>query len=77
MRDSYITLLKEGQSNFIEKRSEFIGYARPVDRQEECLSYIEEIKSKHKTARHIVYAYIIKEEGQILSRFTDDGRSSF
>lgn len=67
----YITLQKESSDFFIEKKSRFIGYARPVSSEEDALAFIAEIKKKHYDATHNVYAYIIRENG--LMRFSDDG----
>ncbi|MGI6528981.1 MAG: IMPACT family protein [Clostridia bacterium] len=73
MSRSYITLSKEGSGTYVEKRSEFIGYAKPVSTEQECIDYIEKIKGMNKGARHNVYAYIVNEDGQVVSRYSDDG----
>ncbi len=66
----YKTILTEAEDAFIEKRSKFIGYAKPVKTEEEALEFIAEKKSKHWDASHNVYAYIIR--GGIM-RYSDDG----
>lgn len=53
------------------KKSRFIGYAKAVKTQEEAVSFINEIKSKHWDATHNVYAYVLRD-GQI-RRYSDDG----
>jgi len=67
----YITVNKYGFDEFTEKRSRFIGYCKPVKTQEEAVSFINEIKSKHWDAKHNVYAYILSD-GQTM-RYSDDG----
>ena len=68
--DGYLTLLHGGEGTFEEKRSTFIGYALPVQSEEEALAFIRKIKSKHYDARHNVYAYLL---GQSVARYSDDG----
>ena len=71
MKDGYTTLKDIGEASFTEKKSEFIGSAMPVQTEEEALEFIAEIKKKHSTARHNVYAYVVRENNII--RFTEDG----
>ncbi len=68
--EEYITLLGEASATFIEKRSEFIGYASPVKTEEEAVGFIERIRRKHGDARHNVYAYLLKNG---CARYSDDG----
>lgn len=67
----YRTLKAESCDEFIEKRSRFIGYARPVKTEEEALEFIKQMKARHWDAAHNVYAYSLRQ-GQI-RRFSDDG----
>ena len=67
----YITLEMEASASFIEKKSEFIGYACPCKTEQEALDFIAKIRKKHADAKHNVYAYQIKENN--IARFTDDG----
>ena len=71
MSTSYKTVQQEASDEFVEKRSRFIGYCKPVTTEEEALEFINRIKSKHWDARHNVYAYSLRE-GQI-KRYSDDG----
>lgn len=72
MRDNYRTVYNYGQDEIIIKKSRFIGYAKPIDSEEDALKFIEEIKSKHRDATHNVYAYLVGENSNI-QRFSDDG----
>ncbi len=67
----YRTILNEASDEFIERKSRFIGYIKPVTTQEEAVSFINSIKSKHWDATHNVYAYVLRE-GQV-RRYSDDG----
>ncbi|PRR83877.1 YigZ family protein [Clostridium vincentii] len=69
---SYITVRNFGEDSFKEKKSEFIGYAKRVDSEEEARAFIDEIKSKHKQARHNCFAYALGENMDI-QRYSDDG----
>ncbi len=71
MDTSYKTIENEAQDEFIEQRSKFIGYVRPVKTEEEALKFIEEKKKYHWDATHNVYAYIVRDKG--IQRCSDDG----
>lgn len=70
----YKTVEKEASDFFIEKKSKFIGYAKPVKTQEDALEFISKIKSKHWDATHNVYAYVLRENN--IQRYSDDGEPS-
>ncbi|WP_296977295.1 YigZ family protein [uncultured Eubacterium sp.] len=70
----YKTVEKEASDFFIEKKSKFIGYAKPVKTQEDALEFILKIKSKHWDATHNVYAYVLRENN--IQRYSDDGEPS-
>ncbi len=67
----YVTVNEYGCDEFVEKRSRFIGYCKPVKTQDEAVDFINEIRSKHWDATHNVYAYVLSD-GQIM-RYSDDG----
>lgn len=67
----YRTIKFEANDSFVERRSRFIGYAKPVTTNEEAVEFINEIKAKHWDATHNVYAYVLRD-GQI-RRYSDDG----
>lgn len=70
----YKTVEKEASDFFIEKKSKFIGYAKPVKTQEEAVDFISKIKSKNWDATHNVYAYVLRENN--IQRYSDDGEPS-
>ena len=68
--DSYTTLRNEGCSRFEDRKSVFLGYARPVSSEDEALAFIEAIRKKYPDARHHVYAYSLRDNS--ITRFSDD-----
>ncbi len=70
----YRTLAQQGEAEFTEKRSRFIGYCAPVCSEQQALEFIAKIKNMHKTANHHVWAYNLRQDH--LLRYTDDGEPS-
>ena len=70
----YKTVELESSDYFVEKKSKFIGYAKPVSTQDEAVEFINTIKSKHWDATHNVYAYVLRENNT--QRYSDDGKPS-
>lgn len=68
----YKTVHETAESEFMEKKSTFIGACKRVFCEEEAKAFIGEIKEKYKDARHHVYAYTVGEDG-LLQRYSDDG----
>ena len=58
------------ETEFVEKRSRFIGHVWRVESEEEARARIEETRKKHYDARHNCWCYIIKD-GPV--RYSDDG----
>lgn len=67
----YQTIRQEGREEFIERKSRFIGWSKPVKTEEEAIAFINQIRSEHWDATHNVYAYSLRD-GQ-LARYSDDG----
>lgn len=72
--EQYKTIEFSNNDEFIEKKSKFIGYAKPVKSEEEALDFIKTIKTKHWDATHNVYAYVLKDNN--IQRYSDDGEPS-
>lgn len=70
----YKTVEFESCDEFIEKKSRFIGYVKPVKTVEEATEFIAKIKSKHWDATHNVSAYVLRENN--IQRSSDDGEPS-
>lgn len=70
----YKTVEFESKNEFVEKKSRFIGYVKPVKTQEEATNFINSIKSKHWDATHNVSAFVLRENN--IQRSSDDGEPS-
>jgi len=67
----YKTVLSESSAEIVEKNSRFIASVKPVSTREEAEAFIEEIRSKNRTANHNVYAYVLRENNY--QKHSDDG----
>ena len=59
------------ETEFVEKRSRFIGHVWRVESEEEARARIEEMKKRYHDARHNCWCYLIREGGIV--RYSDDG----
>lgn len=75
MEYSYYSLKGESESIIKEKGSKFMGYSRAVQSIEEAESFLHDIKSLHKKARHHCYAWRISYPDPV-ERANDDGEPS-
>ena len=71
----YRTIRAAASAEFVEKRSQFIGYISPVTTQQDAIAFIDSIKSKHWDATHNCYAYSVGVSGAC-ARYSDDGEPS-
>jgi len=69
--DRYLVPAGYGETEFVEKRSRFIGQLWRVESEEEARARIEETKKKHYDARHNCWCYALREGGVL--RYSDDG----
>lgn len=74
MAKDYKTVLENASNEFMEKRSRFIGYCKPVKTEQEAIDFINEKRSEHWNATHNVYAYSLREGN--IKRYSDDGEPS-
>lgn len=75
MEDFY-TILKEEQSEIVEKKSKFIANIYPVVNIEDAQKKIKDVNKKYYDAKHHCIAYRVLEDGKIIDRFSDDGEPS-
>ncbi len=59
-----------GEAEFVEKRSSFLGHVRFAETEDAAREFINEMKKKHYDARHNCWCYIIRG-GAV--RYSDDG----
>lgn len=70
----YKTAAKDGEDEFIERKSRFIGYLSHVESEEEAREFIDMIRALHPEANHHVWCYVFK--GGAVVRSSDDGEPS-
>ena len=68
--DSYRIPTGNGASEYVEKRSRFLGLVQPVSSEDEAREIIAACKKQYHDARHNCWAYIL-HSGQ--KRYSDDG----
>ncbi len=74
-QDEFLTINKAGEGLYKEKGSKFIGYAEPVEKEEDIKIILDNIKAEHHNARHHCYAYRLGIDKEIF-RMNDDGEPS-
>ena len=67
----YRTIHTAAEVEFVEKRSRFIGYIRPICAPEEAQEMLAQLRKQHWDARHHVSAFICREGDT--RRCSDDG----
>lgn len=67
---SYKTIKELSEYQFEDRKSVFIGFAKPVSTEAEAMEFVQSVKKKYPDARHWVYAYVLRENSAM--RFTDD-----
>ena len=60
----------EGNSEYIEKKSRFLGLVLPVTTEAEARAQLEAVKKRKYDARHNCWCYLL---GPNLVRYSDDG----
>ena len=75
MVEQYKTVYEGGTGEIVEKKSRFIANVRPVQTEEEALTFIEEMKKTYWDTRHNCSAYILGERQEQM-RCSDDGEPS-
>lgn len=69
--EDYTTIQGTATAEIEEKRSRFIANASFVDNEQAALDFLANIRAQHRTARHNVYAYVLREGNRV--RYSDDG----
>lgn len=75
MKKNYKILYQAGEGEIVEKKSRFIATIRPVNSEEEALSFIAEMRKKYWDATHNCTAFVIGENHEQM-RCNDDGEPS-
>ena len=69
--ESYLVPFETAESEFVEKRSRFIGKVWRVEAEEEGRARIVETKKKHYDGRHNCWCYLLRDRKVL--RYSDDG----
>ena len=69
--EDYRTLQGQGLAEYEETRSRFIAVAEFADTEEKALAVLNRVRAENRTARHNVYAYVLREGNR--TRYSDDG----
>jgi len=69
--EPYLVPKTDGASEFVEKRSRFIGHVFFVTTEAEARAKIAQVKAKYHDARHNCWCYILRDEA--IERYSDDG----
>lgn len=67
----YFVPTAPSETEFVEKRSRFIGHVWCVESEEDARARIAEMKSRYHDARHNCWCYLLREGGAM--RYSDDG----
>ena len=67
----YRTIEWTSAYTYEEKRSRFIATAAFADTEDKALAVLERVRAANRTARHNVYAYVLRQGGR--TRYSDDG----
>ncbi len=70
------TIENNAESILIEKKSKFIANVFYVENIEDAEGIIKSVRKKYHDSRHVVFAYRILEENQVIERQSDDGEPS-
>ena len=68
---AYLIPTNHSETEYVEKRSRFIGQVWNTDSEDEARSMISETRQRFYDARHTCWCYIIREGG--IMRYSDDG----
>ena len=71
--EEFITIENNVVSEFVEKKSKFIGNLFYIESCKQAEDIIKETKKKYFDAKHNCIAYRVIENGQLIERFSDNG----
>lgn len=70
MTEAYLTPAGAGSSEYVEKKSRFLGRVCAVSSEDEARALLEAVKREHYDARHNCWCYILRGGAK---RYSDDG----
>ena len=75
MIDAYKTITKPSTGEFKDRGSKFLGFAYPVEQEEQALAHLEDLRKAHFKANHHCFGWRIGADG-LRFRANDDGEPS-
>lgn len=69
--EDYRTIEGTATAEVEEKHSRFIALAAFASSEEQALAVLDGVRAAHRTARHNVYAYVLRQGSR--TRYSDDG----
>lgn len=74
-QDTYKTIQSPAEGIFRDRGSKFIGYAYPIQTEEDIKSLVQSLKTEHPKARHHCWAMRLSPDRSVF-RINDDGEPS-
>ncbi len=74
-QDTYKTIQSPAEGIFRDRGSKFIGYAYPIQTEEDIKSILQNLKAEHPKARHHCWAMRLSPDRSVF-RINDDGEPS-
>ena len=71
-----LTIKEERRVEVVEKKSRFIGILCPCQSLQECKRLQAALKHEFADSRHLCFAFRVLDQGNLRSRFSDDGEPS-
>jgi len=71
--DEFITVQGISKSEFIIKKSKFIGLLKSVNTEQEAFDFLRSVKTEYPDATHHCFAFSIGSGARKISRSNDDG----
>jgi uncharacterized YigZ family protein len=75
MIEKYKTIESPSEGYFMDRSSKFYSFVYPVESEQEVKDILKQLHKKYHDARHIVYAYVIGNDGS-QARASDAGEPS-
>lgn len=72
IQDSYKSISNRGEGFYKSKGSKFLGFAFPVENEEDIKTHLAELRKTYYDATHHCYAFRLNSDGSIF-RANDDG----
>ncbi|MEN6389171.1 MAG: YigZ family protein [Syntrophomonas sp.] len=73
---NYLSISEPVRAELIIKKSKFIAFLLPAHDLNDIENTLKTVRCQYPGANHYCYAYIIRQEGMLLERCSDDGEPS-